>query len=183
MTDEIISSMKIKMDKTIEALKKDFVQVRTGKANPAMIEDVKVEYYGALTPISQMGTITTPEPRMIMVSPFDKGAIKNIEKGIMTSSLGLTPTNDGSVIRIVLPELTGDRRKELVKVVKQKAEEKKIAIRNLRRDSMDDLKKIEKEVPKDEFKSISEKVQKITDSYIEKIATITTEKEKEIMTV
>ena len=183
MTDEIISSMKIKMDKTIEALKKDFVQVRTGKANPAMIEDVKVEYYGALTPISQMGTITTPEPRTIMVSPFDKGAIKNIEKGIQASSLGLTPSNDGSVIRIFLPELTGDRRRELVKVVKQKAEEKKVAIRNLRRDSMDDLKKLEKEVPKDEFKSIGEKVQKITDSYIEKITTIMAEKEKEIMTV
>lgn len=183
MIEELISQMKSKMDKTIDVLKKDFTQIRTGKANPAMVEDVKVDYYGAMTPLIQLGTITTPEPRMIQISPFDKSSLKNIEKAIQTSGLGFNPSNDGSVIRITLPELTGDRRKELVKVVKQKAEEKKVAVRNIRREVMDDLKKKEKELPQDEVKSLHDKIQKITDSYIAKIVTITEEKEKEITTV
>lgn len=183
MIEELISQMKSKMDKTIDVLKKDFTQIRTGKANPAMVEDVKVDYYGAMTPLIQLGTITTPEPRMIQISPFDKSSLKNIEKAIQTSGLGFNPSNDGSVIRITLPELTGDRRKELVKVVKQKAEEKKVAVRNIRREVMDDLKKKEKELPQDEVKSLHDKIQKTTDSYIAKIVTITEEKEKEITTV
>ena len=115
MTD-YVSQAKVKMDKTIDALKKDFLQIRTGRANPAMVEDIKVEYYGALTPLNQMGSITTPEPRLIMITPYDKTVIKNIEKAILTSGMGFSPNNDGVVVRIPLPELTGERRKELVKV-------------------------------------------------------------------
>lgn len=123
MTD-YVSQAKVKMDKTIDALKR-FLQIRTGRANPAMVEDIKVEYYGALTPLNQMGSITTPEPRLIMITPYDKTVIKNIEKAIMTSGMGFSPNNDGVVVRIPLPELTGDRRKELVKVLKQKVKKRK----------------------------------------------------------
>jgi ribosome recycling factor len=180
---EIINVTKTKMDKTVEALKKDFVQIRTGRANPAMVEDIKIEYYGAMTPLVQMGSITTPEPRMIMINPYDKSTIKPIEKAIMSSGLGLTPTNDGAVIRIVLPELTGDRRKELTKVVKAKAEEKKVAIRNIRRDVNDEIKKANADASQDVIKGMQDQIQKITDTYIAKISELTEEKEKEIQTV
>jgi ribosome recycling factor len=183
MSEEKINQMKVKMDKTIEALKKDFIQIRSGKANPAMIEDIKAEYYGTQTPINQLGNITTPEPRMLVITPYDKSAIKEIERGILSSGLGLTPTNDGIVVRIILPELTGERRKELAKVVKTKSEEKKVAIRNLRREANDDLKKDSDSISQDEMKSLQDKVQKITDSYISKIDEMAKEKEKEILTV
>lgn len=182
MSDFILNT-KTKMEKTVEVFKKDLSQVRTGRANPAMVEDIKVEYYGAMTPLNQMGTISTPEPRLIMIKPYDISAIKGIEKAIQSSGLGLTPSNDGTIIRIPLPELTGERRKELSKVVRQKAEEKKVAIRNIRRDIMDDLKKEMAEVSQDEVKSMSEQIQKITDSYIVKITEISEQKEKEIQTV
>ena len=126
MVDEIIKSMQSKMDKTVEALKKDFGTIRTGKANPMMVEDVRVDYYGSLTPLNQLGKIACPEPRVILITPFEKGMLKDIEKAIFAASLGLTPNNDGSSIRINIPELTGERRKELAKVVKQKGEEKKV---------------------------------------------------------
>ncbi|WCL48733.1 ribosome recycling factor [Leptospira sp. GIMC2001] len=182
MSEEILNQMKTKMDKTIDALKKDFVQIRSGKANPAMIEDIKAEYYGAPTPLTQLGNITTPEPRMIVFTPYDKSAFKEVERAILSSGLGLTPSNDGVVIRIILPELTGDRRKELAKIVKTKSEEKKVAIRNIRRDSNDDLKK-EDGISQDEMKVLQDKVQKTTDSYIAKIDELAKEKEKEILTV
>lgn len=171
------------MEKTIEVYKKELSQIRTGRANPAMVEDIKVEYYGAMTPMNQMGTISIPEPRMIMIKPYDNTSIKSIEKAIQSSGLGLTPSNDGVVIRIPLPELTGERRKELSKVVRQKAEEKKVAIRNIRRDIMDDLKKEMAEASQDELKLISEQIQKVTDGFIVKISEITDQKEKEIQTV
>ncbi len=174
---------KVKMDKTIDSLKKDFSQIRTGRANPAMVEDIKVEYYGALTPINQLGAITIPEPRLIVINPYDKTSLKAIEKAIMTSSMGFSPNNDGIVIRIPLPELTGERRKELVKVLKQKSEEKKVAIRNIRRDVNDEIKKENSESSSDQIKSMQDVIQKITDVYIAKIGDITTEKEKEITTV
>jgi len=183
MSDELINLARSKMDKTIEALKKDFIQIRTGRANPAMVEDIKVEYYGTMTPLIQMGSITTPEPRMIVINPYDKSAIKNIEKAILSSGLGLTPTNDGAVIRIVLPELTGERRKELTKIVKSKAEEKKVAIRNIRRDINDDIKKAHADASQDVIKGLQDQIQKLTDSYIAKITELTEEKEKEIQTV
>ncbi|MCB1156819.1 MAG: ribosome recycling factor [Leptospiraceae bacterium] len=182
MSDEFISPFEQKMEKTIEVLKKDFIQIRTGKANPAMVEDIRVDYYGAMTPLMQLATISAPEPRMIMISPFDKSSMKNVEKAILASSLGLTPTNDGVAIRIILPELTGDRRKELAKIVKQKSEEKKVAVRNIRREMMDALKK-QTDMSQDESKNVSDRIQKITDSYIAQIASLTEEKEKEITTV
>jgi ribosome recycling factor len=183
MSEDIINQMKLKMDKTIESLKKDFSQIRSGKANPAMIEDVKAEYYGTLTALNQLGNITAPEPRMLVFSPYDKGSIKEVERAIQSSGLGLTPTNDGIVIRIILPELTGERRKELAKVVKTKSEEKKVAIRNIRRDANDDLKKVSEGKSQDELKGIQDKIQKSTDIYIAKIDELAKEKEKEILTV
>ncbi|HMV43520.1 MAG TPA: ribosome recycling factor [Leptospiraceae bacterium] len=180
---DYVAQAKVKMDKTIDALKKDFLQIRTGRANPAMVEDIKVEYYGAMTPLNQMGSITTPEPRLIMISPYDKSVIKNIEKAILTSGMGFSPNNDGAVIRIPLPELTGDRRKELVKVLKQKSEEKKVAIRNIRRDVNDDIKRDNAEASQDQVKGLTDQIQKLTDSYIAKIQEMTDAKEKEITTV
>ena len=182
MTD-YVSQAKVKMDKTIDALKKDFLQIRTGRANPAMVEDIKVEYYGALTPLNQMGSITTPEPRLIVITPYDKTVIKNIEKAILTSGMGFSPNNDGVVVRIPLPELTGDRRKELVKEKKKKSEEKKVAIRNIRRDINDDIKKDNADSSQDQIKGLTDQIQKLTDSYISKIQEMTDSKEKEITTV
>ncbi|MGJ4746790.1 ribosome recycling factor [Leptospira sp. SA-E8] len=181
--EELINAMKSKMDKTVELLKKDFAGVRTGRANPALIEDLRVEYYGTPTPINQLGNISAPEPRLLVVSPYDKGIMKDIEKAIQASGLGLQPTNDGVVIRIIIPELTGERRKELAKVVKSKSEEKKVAVRNIRRDAMEDLKKHSEGISQDELKTLQDQVQKITDSYIDKVSAITAEKEKEITTV
>ncbi|MDX1961371.1 MAG: ribosome recycling factor [Leptospiraceae bacterium] len=171
------------MDKTVESLKKDFVQIRTGRANAAMVEDIKVEYYGAMTALNQMGTITTPEPRLIVISPYDKTMIKNIEKAILSSGMGFSPNNDGVVIRIPLPELTGERRKELSKIVKQKSEEKKVAIRNIRRDINDDIKKNNTEISQDQLKVMQDQIQKVTDQFIAKIVEITDLKEKEIQTI
>jgi ribosome recycling factor len=179
MTD-YVSQAKVKMDKTIDALKKDFLQIRTGRANPAMVEDIKVEYYGALTPLNQMGSITTPEPRLIVITPYDKTVIKNIEKAILTSGMGFSPNNDGVVVRIPLPELTGDRRKELVKVLKQKSEEKKVAIRNIRRDINDDIKKDNTDSSQDQIKGLTDQIQKLTDSYISKIQEMTDSKKKKL---
>jgi len=180
---DFILNTKTKMEKTIEVFKKDLSQIRTGRANPAMVEDIKVEYYGAMTPLNQMGTISTPEPRLIMIKPYDINSIKGIEKAIQSSGMGLTPSNDGTVIRIPLPELTGERRKELSKVVRQKAEEKKVAIRNIRRDIMDDLKKEMADASQDDLKSMSDQIQKVTDGFIAKITEISDQKEKEIQTV
>lgn len=183
MIDSIISQMKTKMDKTIDALKKDFIQIRSGKANPAMVEDIKVDYFGTLVPMNQMGNITVPEPRQIVINPYDKTAIKDIEKAIHTSGLGFSPNSDGVVIRIMIPELTGERRKELAKVVKTKAEEKKVAVRNIRRDANDDLKKMEPAPSKDQLVGFQDKIQKVTDTYIDKITNLQEEKEKEILSV
>lgn len=181
--DELIAQMKTKMEKTIDILKKDFSQIRSGRANPAMVEEVKVEYYGTMTPLNQMGSITTPEPRLIVITPYDKSAMKNIEKAIQSSGLGFTPGNDGNVIRIPLPELTGERRKELAKLVRQKSEEKKVAIRNIRRDTNDDLKRANPDISEDESKNVQDQIQKNTDAYIAKIVSMTDQKEKEITTV
>ncbi|EPG66960.1 ribosome recycling factor [Leptospira wolffii] len=181
--EEAINAMKSKMDKTVELLKKDFAGVRTGRANPALVEDLRVDYYGAPTPINQLGNISAPEPRLLVISPFDKGIIKDIEKAIQASGLGLQPTNDGVVVRISIPELTGERRKELAKVVKAKSEEKKVAVRNIRRDALEDLKKHAEGISQDQLKTLQDQVQKITDSYIDKISAVTAEKEKEITTV
>ena len=178
--DEAMVSFRQKMEKTIEMLKKDFSTVRTGKSNPSMIQDLKVMYYGTPTSLQQLSTISTPEPRLLVVTPFEKNLIKEIEKSIQISGLGLQPTNDGQNIRIIIPELTGERRKELVKHIKSISEDKKVAIRNIRRDAIDHIKKTYSSISQDDLKISQDKIQKITDDYIKNIQSLFEEKEKEI---
>ncbi len=173
-----------KMQKTCEFLDADYSTIRAGRANPHVLDKLKVNYYGMPTPIQQVGNITVPEPRIIQIAPWEKSLIKEIEKAILTSDLGLNPSNDGSVIRLIFPELTEERRKDLAKEVKKKAEEAKVAIRNIRRDGNDAFKKMSKgEISEDEAKQLTEKLQKLTDKYIEKVDALMEKKTKEIMTV
>lgn len=173
-----------KMDKALSFLQADYQTIRAGRANPHVLDKIKVDYYGTPTPIQQVGNISVPEPRMIQIAPWEKGLIKEIEKAIMASDVGITPSNDGAVIRLVFPELTEERRKELVKDVKKKGEEAKVAIRNIRRDGNDSFKKLAKEeVSEDEIKELGDKLQKITDQFIKNIDQAVEEKSKEIMTV
>ena len=172
------------MSKAYEYLAADFATIRAGRANPHILDKIKVNYYGSPTPIQQVGNITVPEPRMIQISPWEKSLIKEIEKAIMASDVGITPNNDGSVIRLVIPELTEERRKELVKEVKKKGEEGKVAVRNIRRDGNDTFKKLAKEdVSEDEIKELEEALQKLTDKYVKEIDKLVEEKAKEILTV
>ena len=173
-----------KMNKTLEVLKEEFGTIRAGRANPHVLDKIKVDYYGSPTPIQQVGNISVPEARMIVIQPWDKSLLKAVEKAILTSELGINPTNNGSVIRLVFPELTEERRKELVKDVKKKGEAAKVAIRNIRRDANDAFKKLEKEdVSEDEIKKLGEEVQKLTDKYIKDVDKTIEEKSKEILTV
>lgn len=174
-----------KMNKTLEVLQSEFGTIRAGRANPHVLDKIKVDYYGTPTPLQQVGNITVPEARMIVIQPWEKTLLKAIEKAILTSELGINPTNDGSVIRLVFPELTEERRKELSKDVKKKGENAKVAIRNIRRDANDAFKKMEKanEMSEDEHKQAEEKMQKITDKMIAKVDEAVEAKTKEIMTV
>ena len=173
-----------KMQKTIDHMESDFASIRAGRANPHVLDKIKVDYYGTPTPIQQVGNVTVPEPRMIQIAPWEKTLIKEIEKAIMASDVGITPSNDGAVIRLVFPELTEERRKELVKEVKKKGEDNKVAIRNIRRDGNDAFKKLAKEdVSEDEIKKLEEDLQKMTDKYIKTVEKAVDEKSKEIMTV
>ena len=173
-----------KMAKALSHLEGDYQTIRAGRANPHVLDKVKVDYYGTPTPIQQVGNISVPEPRMIQIAPWEKSLIKDIEKAIMMSDVGITPSNDGSVIRLVFPELTAERRKELVKDVKKKGEDAKVAVRNIRRDGNDSFKKLAKEeVSEDEIKELTDKLQKITDQFIKDIDVAIEEKSKEIMTV
>lgn len=173
-----------KMDKAYKFLLSDYQAIRAGRANPHVLDKIKVDYYGTPTPIQQVGNISVPEPRMIQIAPWEKSLIKEIEKAIMASDVGITPNNDGATIRLVFPELTEDRRKELVKDVKKKGEEAKVAVRNIRRDGNDSFKKLAKEeVSEDEIKELSDKLQKLTDQYIKSIDEAIETKSKEIMTV
>ena len=173
-----------KMTKAVEHLAFEFSTIRAGRANPHVLDKVRVDYYGTPTPIQQVGNVTVPEPRMIQIAPWEKSLIKDIEKAIMTSEVGITPSNDGSVIRLVFPELTEERRKDLVKDVKKKGEEGKVAIRNIRRDGNDSFKKLAKtEVSEDEIKQLEEELQKLTDKFVKEIDKLVDEKSKEIMTV
>ena len=182
--DERIKIYDDKMRKTYEHLESDYQGIRAGRANPHVLDRIKVDYYGTPTPIQQVGNITIPEARMIQIAPWEKTLIKSIEKAIMASDIGITPSNDGSVIRLVFPELTEERRKELVKDVKKKAEEGKVAVRNIRRDGNDSFKKLAKaEVSEDEIKELTDKLQKLTDQYIKDIDKLMEEKSKEILTV
>ena len=173
-----------KMKKTIEFLETDFSSIRAGRANPHVLDKLRVDYYGTPTPIQQVGNVTVPEARIIQIAPWDKSLIKAIEKAILTSDLGLNPNNDGSVIRLIFPELTEERRKDLVKDVRKKAEEGKVAIRNIRRDGNDSLKKLGKaDVSEDEIKQLEDQLQKLTDKYIKEVDAAMERKSKEIMTV
>ena len=182
--NEKLQQFENKMSKAYEYLAADFATIRAGRANPHILDKIKVNYYGSPTPIQQVGNITVPEPRMIQISPWEKSLIKEIEKAIMASDVGITPNNDGSVIRLVIPELTEERRKELVKEVKKKGEEGKVAVRNIRRDGNDTFKKLAKEdVSEDEIKELEEAIQKLTDKYVKEIDKLVEEKAKEILTV
>ena len=174
-----------KMTKTCENLDGEFSNIRAGRANPNLLNRIMVEYYGTPTPMQQVGNISVPEPRIIQINPWEKSLLKAIEKAILASDLGITPTNDGTSIRLVFPELTEERRKELVKDIKKKGEAAKVAVRNVRRDANDTLKKMEKstDITEDERKEGEEKIQKMTDKYVAKIDKSVENKSKEIMTV
>ena len=182
--DARVKTYEEKMQKAFDFLLADYQTIRAGRANPHVLDKLKVDYYGTPTPIQQVGNITVPEARMIQIAPWEKSLIREIEKAIMASDIGITPNNDGSVIRLVFPELTEDRRKELVKDVKKKGEEAKVAIRNIRRDANDAFKKLAKtEISEDEIKDLEDSVQKITDKYIKDVDKAVEDKSKEIMTV
>ncbi len=172
-----------KMKKTCEHLSGDYLGIRAGRANPHVLDKLRVNYYGTPTPIQQVGNITIPEARMIQIAPWEKSLIKDIEKAILASDIGITPSNDGAVIRLVFPELTEERRKDLVKEVKKKAEECKVAVRNIRRDGNDAFKKIAKEISEDEVKQLEDELQKMTDKFIKDVDKMMEEKSKEILTV
>ena len=172
-----------KMKKTCEHLSGDDLGIRAGRANPHVLDKLRVNYYGTPTPIQQVGNITIPEARMIQIAPWEKSLIKDIEKAILASDIGITPSNDGAVIRLVFPELTEERRKDLVKEVKKKAEECKVAVRNIRRDGNDAFKKIAKEISEDEVKQLEDELQKMTDKFIKDVDKMMEEKSKEILTV
>ena len=174
-----------KMEKSLDVLLDEYASIRAGRANPHVLDRLRIDYYGTPTPIQQVGNVTVPEARMIVIQPWEKSLLKEIEKAILVSDLGINPTNDGNVIRLVFPELTEERRKDLAKDVKKKGEGAKVAIRNIRRDAMDSIKKMEKagDISEDDLKQSEEKIQKITDKMIEKVDKAIETKTKEIMTV
>jgi ribosome recycling factor len=185
MHEEIKSKLRTRMEKTIESLQEEFKKIRSGRANPGLVEGLVVDYYGSKTPLKQLASISVPEPRLIVIQPWDKNALSEIEKAFQKSDLGLNPNNDGKVIRISIPALTEERRKELVKVAKGKAEDARVAIRNIRRDGNEEVKTAEKEghVSEDDSKKTLDQIQKITDEYIEKINKLLDAKDAEIMEV
>jgi len=174
-----------KMEATVEVFKREIASIRTGRASLALLDGITVDYYGNQVPLNQVATLSVPEPRLITIQPWEQKIIPEIEKAIMKSDLGLTPTNDGKTIRLAIPPLTEERRKELVKVVKKRAEESRVALRNIRRDILDEIKKLQKEksLSEDEVRRWNEEVQKITDTYIKKVDGLLSHKEKEIMEV
>lgn len=185
MSKQIIAETESNMKKTVEIAKKEFSTLRAGRATPALLEKISVNYYGTPTPISQLANISAPEARLLVIQPWEKSIVPEIEKAIMKSDLGINPTSDGIVIRLMIPQLTQERRAELVKVVKKKAEEGRVAVRNLRRDANDTLKAKEKkaEISEDELRRAQDEVQKLTDKYIKEIDALVSSKEQEIMTV
>ena len=180
-----IKEFEVKMEKALEALNEDFTTIRAGRANPHILDKLKVEYYGTPTPLQSVANISVPEARMIQIQPWESNLIKEIEKAIMCSDIGITPNNDGKVIRLIFPELTEDRRKEIAKDIKKKGENAKVAVRNVRRDANDAMKKANKanEISEDELKDLEDKIQKATDKYIDGIDKAVEAKTKEIMTV
>ncbi len=185
MLDEVYTEAEEKMKKVVAAYQRELSTMRAGRATPALLDRIEVDYYGTPTPLNQLAGITAPEPRLLVVQPWDKNSIGEIEKAILKSDLGLTPTNDGSVIRLSIPQLTEERRKELVKFVRKKAEDSKVSIRNIRRDANDSIKQLEKdsEISEDERRRGQDDIQEITDKKIEEIDSILEQKEKEMMEV
>lgn len=185
MTKDILASMKSHMEKTLDALRKEYQKVRTGRASTALLEDIKVNYYDTLTPISQLAAIAVPEPRTMTIQPWEAKLIPSIEKAILNANIGLTPTNDGKLIRLAVPPLTEDRRKEIVKQLKKMAEDTKIALRNIRRDAIDSLKKLEKDkqISEDDLKRAEKDVQDVTNVYVAKVDEVVAAKEKEVMEI
>ena len=182
--DERIKKLEDRMQKTYDFLLGDFATIRAGRANPHVLDKIKVDYYGTPTPIQQVGNISVPDARMIQIAPWEKSLLKAIEKAIQTSDIGTNPTNDGSVIRLVFPELTEERRKDLVKEIRKKGEESKVAIRNIRRDGNDSFKKLAKtEVSEDEIKQLEDALQKLTDKFIKEVDKAVDEKSKDILKV
>lgn len=185
MTKDVIKNMSTHMDKTIDALRKEYQKVRTGRASTGLLDEIKVDFYGTPSPINQVATLAVPEPRTITLQPWDAKMIPVIEKAIMNANLGLTPANDGKVIRLNLPPLTEERRKDIVKQLKKLAEDAKVAVRNIRRDAIDELKKQEKDkkISEDDLKRAEKEVQDVTNSHVAKIDEVLVHKEKEVMEV
>lgn len=182
---EVHKKLEEKMEKTISVLKEELLTIRAGRANPNMLDRVSVDYYGTMTPLKQMAAVSSPEPRTIMIQPWDKTAMASIEKAILTSDLGFNPSNDGSVIRINIPQLTEERRKDLIKLVAKTGEQAKVALRNERREANEAIKKLEKtsEISEDDAKKAQDEVQKITDAHTKTIDELIEKKEKDIMEV
>ncbi|HSH80201.1 MAG TPA: ribosome recycling factor [Herpetosiphonaceae bacterium] len=185
MVKDTLAQAETKMKKSVEALRHHLSSIRTGRASPALVEHLHVEYYGSEMPLNQIANISTPEARMLVIQPWDQGAVKAIEKAIQHSELGINPTNDGRVIRLAIPALTEQRRKDLTKLVRKEVEESKVALRNLRRDGQTDLKKLEsdKQISTDDLKRAQEKLQELTDRYIKEMDSIGAAKEAEVMEV
>ncbi|MCZ8535640.1 MULTISPECIES: ribosome recycling factor [Paenisporosarcina] len=185
MSKQVIDQTKERMTKAIQALSRELSTIRAGRASASLLDKITVDYYGSPTPINQIAGVATPEARLLTIQPYDKSALGDIEKAIQKSDLGISPSNDGTVIRIAIPALTEERRKDLVKLVKKEAEEAKVGIRNIRRDANDELKKLEKksEITEDDLRGFSDDVQKLTDDYIVKIDQVAKDKEKEILEV
>ena len=185
MVEDILTDTEERMKKSIANLQKEFSAIRTGRANPAMFENLKAEVYGSSMPLNQLATISCPEPRLVVIQPWDKSSLGDIEKALLKSDLSVNPTNDGNLIRIQIPELTEERRKEYVKLAKNKAEETRVAIRNIRRDGNDMLKSLEKDkdISEDESKSAQTRIQNLTDKYVEEVQKFTDNKEKEILNI
>jgi len=182
LINEVKSTAQDKMEKAVQVLKRDLMSLRAGRANPALLDKVIVDYYGSPTPVNQLANISTPDPRTLFIQPWDKSAVAQIEKSILKSELGLTPNNDGSAIRITIPPLTEERRTDLVKVARKTGEEAKVAVRNVRRDANDELKKLEKngEVNEDSSRRGQDEIQKLTDQFIKEVDKVVADKEKEI---
>jgi ribosome recycling factor len=185
MEENILKDIEAKMEKTLSSLKTDLNKVRTGRASLSLFDDIRVDYYGTQTPLSQVATLSVPEPRLITIQPWDTSVTAEIEKAILKSELGLTPSSDGKIIRLPIPRLTEERRKELVKVIKKMAEATKVALRNIRREANEQLKGLEKnkKIPQDQLHQMMEKVQTSTDKYIEKVDAALAVKEKEILEI
>jgi len=185
MIDDALADAKKRMGKAVEALRKELATIRTGRAHPGLIEHLRVDYYGAPTPLNQLATISVPEPRLLVIQPWDRQSLGDIEKAIHKADLGLNPINDGNIIRLAIPQLTEERRKELVKVVHKKVEEGRVAVRNVRRDCHDELRRLqrEKEISEDAQYRGQDELQKVTDGFIQEIERVGEEKEAELLVV